>query len=326
MLIFNKIRIYTLNASPVMDTAMNPQRASAYLLLLICVFAWGSVFPLAKEILQAMSGLSLAIWRFVFAAAAIALFIALRRIPLRGLTPVRGLVLLGIGVVGIGGFNFGLFTGLQQTAAINGALIMAMSPLVNALLDAIIRRRWLQRGQTFSLLLACAGVLLVITDGHLLALPVNRGDLWIIAAMLCWSFYTLTAKATAHWLPPLFFTLLTMLGACAALLCASLFSPAAAPLSQLLALPAADLAGVIYIGLFATVFGYLFWNRGVATLGVTSASLFFNLVPVFAALTGLLAGQTINRIQLAGMLIVIAALMAPPLWQQWRQRLLPAKQ
>ena len=57
------------------------------------------------------------------------------------------------------------------------------------------------------------------------------------------------------------------------------------------------LSGVIYIGLFATVIGYLFWFNGVKALGAAKASLFFNFVPVFAALVSLLLGQSLSGIQ-----------------------------
>jgi len=294
---------------------MNRNHTYAYLMLIICVFSWGSVFPVAKEILTSMSGLSLAFWRFVLAVSVITSVLMIRRQPMTGLTPARTSILLLVGVIGIGGFNFGLFTGLRQTAAINGSLIMAMSPLINLLLDALIRRQALKSGQIFSLLMGFAGVLLVITDGDVLSLQINQGDIWIISGMLCWSFYTLAAKATAGWLPPLFFTLLTMAGGCAALLMVVILQQET-PLQQLQSLSAVNLSGVLYIGLFATVFGYLLWNRGIAALGVSTASLFFNLVPVFAALTGLFYGQHINPVQLTGMVIVLTGLMAPALWRR----------
>lgn len=302
---------------------MNRTTVTASLLLLICVMSWGSIFPLGKEILAVMSGLALSVWRFVFAIAALAIYLLIRRSAWPVLSPRRYLILMLIGVVGIAGFNISLFTGLKYTAAINGSLIMALSPLVNSLLDALIKRTRLSRVQLFSLLTGFAGVLLVISAGdpqRLLQLDVNRGDLYILGGMLCWSFYTLAAKATIHWLPPLYFTLLTMLGGSAALILLSSLIAGEAPLTQLLQLPGAELAGVLYIGLFATVFAYLFWNQGVATLGVPSASLFFNLVPVFAALTGLLFGQSLTAVQLSGMLLVCGGLAAPTLLQIIKQR------
>ena len=42
------------------------------LALVVCVAAWGSVFPSAKLVLVDMDGLSLAMWRFLFSVAGLA--------------------------------------------------------------------------------------------------------------------------------------------------------------------------------------------------------------------------------------------------------------
>ena len=50
------------------------------------------------------------------------------------------------------------------------------------------------------------------------------------------------------------------------------------------------------------------------------ASLFFNFVPVFAAITAFAYGQQVTALQVLGMVIVIAGLLIPRLvkWQQQR--------
>lgn len=297
---------------------MNRSVMMAYILLLICVAAWGSVFPLAKEVLDNMSGTALAIWRFVFAIGAIALVLCVSRAKFPAISLQQYGVLFCIGSIGIAGTNVGLFAGLKYTAAINGSLIMALSPLVNSLLDSLLQRTSIKLSQMLSLVVGFAGVVLVISNGDLLALAqleVNKGDVYTLLSMLCWCIYTLSAKVTARWLSPLYFTLLTMISGCVVLIFFSYQSAYEAPLTQLLNLSVGEFAGVLYIGLFATVFSYLFWNHGNAVLGVQTASLFFNLVPVFAVISSLLFGQEITDIQLIGMLIVLSALAGPMLFK-----------
>ena len=89
----------------------------------VITFAWGSVFPIAKIILVHMHDVSLAIWRFVIGIASLALYMGMSNTPWPALTTRRYLVLALIGVIGVGGFNLALFTGLKQTSATNGALI-----------------------------------------------------------------------------------------------------------------------------------------------------------------------------------------------------------
>ncbi|WP_346837124.1 DMT family transporter [Microbulbifer sp. SAOS-129_SWC] len=290
--------------------------AATIAMLTICVFSWGSVFPTAKLVLDHISSPSLVLWRFVIAIASLALYLGLRRQSWPALSTAQYLVLAVIGALGIGGFNLALFAGLRETTATNGALIMALSPLVTSLLAALLARRWPDRTQCFSLAVALCGVVLVITNGELqrlLQLDFNRGDLLIICGMLAWSVYTIASQRVGHWLPTVSFTLVTMIAGGLTLLLYSLARPDVHPWAELRGLAPWDLGVVVYIGLFATVIGYLFWINGVRRLGPAKASLFFNLVPVFAALTALALGQPLTAIQCIGTAIVLFGLTTPML-------------
>ncbi len=286
------------------------------LLLLICVFSWGSVFPIAKQVLLEMSDLALAIWRFVIAIACLGAYLGLRRLSWPRLTLWQYAVVLLIGALGIGGFNLALFAGLRQTSATNGALIMALSPLTTSLISSLLGSHRLSRVQWLGMVLGLAGVLLVITQGHpaqLLRLQINHGDLLVLLAMLTWCGYTLASQAVGRWLPSLPLTLLSMLAGLGALLLTGLLLPGSHPWQGLGQLSGGALLGVFYIGLLSTVLGYLFWLQGIQALGAPKASLYYNLVPVFAALVALALGQPLSQIQLVGMLVVLLGLTAP-LW------------
>ncbi len=301
-------------------------------LLLLSVFGWGSVFPLSKFVLADMSQHALVIWRFSIAAAALLLYLLLQWLagkpqPWPRLHWRQYLWLLTISLIGVGGFNLLLFSGIKQTAATNGALVMALSPLVTALLVALLSRRWLGRGQSFSLLLGLAGVLLVISNGDwhsLQQFAFNQGDLTIIAAMLLWSVYTTASQQATRWLPVLPFTLLSMLAGDLFILLASSVQGNIHPIDELLQLPAASLLALLYIGLVGTVLAYMFFLHDVQQLGPATAALFFNLIPVFAVITALLLGQSVSAVQLTGMSIVLLALTLPQLYQWLRRRTAPS--
>ena len=99
-----------------------------FVCLLICVFSWGSVFPIAKRVLEEMSGESLVFWRFTIAAVTLALYIAFTRQAWPKLSLGQYTVIALVGVIGVGGLNLTLFNGLQHTSAAHGALSMALSP------------------------------------------------------------------------------------------------------------------------------------------------------------------------------------------------------
>ena len=296
------------------------------LALVVCVAAWGSVFPSAKLVLADMDGLSLAMWRLIFSVAGLAAYCLWIKMPLPPLRWWQYAALAVAGMVGVGGFNVWLFIGLTETSAANAALIMALSPLVTTLFANLLAGTLPGRMSLLSLLISLGGVLLVISHGDLALLrhlQVNHGDLYVLAGMLAWSGYTLFAQRVSHWLPPLGFTLLTMMAGMALIVLVNV-QLASRPLWQeLIALPPLSLGLLLYISLFATVLGYLFWNNGIKQLGAARTSLFFNLVPLFAALSSLLLGQHISLLQWVGMLVVLGGLLLPKLVSglgQWRQR------
>lgn len=295
-------------------------------LLLISVFCWGSVFPVSKVVLEHMSQNSLVVWRFSIAAFCLVLYLLFKAERWPKLTMAQYTWAIAISLVGVGGFNLLLFTGVKHTTATNGALVMALSPLVTLLMVCAISRKWISRAQAFSLIIGLAGVLLVITKGSwqaLLQFEFNQGDITIITAMLLWSAYTTASQKMSHWLPVLPFTLISMLSGDAFILAANSLQGDIHPITELLNLSLNELLAMLYIGVFGTVVGYLFFLNGVQKLGSASAALFFNLIPVFAALTAVMMGQEVTAIQLTGMLIVMLGLMLPQLLKMIRQRTEP---
>ena len=286
------------------------RQTTTVLLLILCVFFWGSVFPVAKIILTDMSNVSLAVLRFIISIAGLGIYCLLTREKWPTLTIQHYLALTLLGIIGIGGFNMGLFSGLKTTTPTNGALIMALSPLTTTLLSALMAGKLPALKQGISLLVSLLGVCIVITHGHLsqlVKLQINQGDLYIMAAMLTWCCYTLFSQRMMTVMSPIMFTLITMITGTLALLVICLTSQVS-PMTEMLQLPAFSLILLLYISIFATVLGYLFWINGVKHLGAARTSVFYNLLPVFAALVSYLFGQPLTLDQILGIVVVLAGL------------------
>lgn len=288
----------------------------AVILLIICTFFWGSCFPIGKHALNEVHALTLVFWRFVIAAACLAVYLKASRSRLPDLSIGQWLWVIAVSAVGVGGLNLGLFTGLQYTEATNGSLIMALSPLMTSLIACLMLRKLPTAAQCFSLIVSLTGVLLVITNGHLEALvnmKFNHGDKLVFSGMLAWSFYTYCSQGISRWLPVIPYTFLGMLSGAAVIGLMCLVTPGVHPFSELWNSSWLETTEVVYIGVFGTVAGYLLWLNGVRHLGSSNASLFFNFVPVFAVLTAFLMGQSVTELQLVGIAVVIAGLLLPRL-------------
>ncbi|MEL4428558.1 DMT family transporter [Shewanella mangrovisoli] len=286
----------------------------AVILLIICTFFWGSCFPIGKQVLSEVHALTLVFWRFVIAAACLAVYLKLVRMPKLHLSINQWLWIILVSAVGIGGLNLGLFTGLASTNATNGSLIMALSPLITSLIACVALRTLPSFAQCFSLLVSLTGVLMVITNGHLetlFSMQINHGDKLIFGGMLAWSFYTYFSQGISRWMPVIPYTFIGMLSGAAVIGALCLASPEVHPFAELVNSTALGMAEVVYIGVFGTVAGYLLWLNGVRQLGSANASLFFNFVPIFSVLTSFMLGQAVTELQLLGIIVVIAGLLLP---------------
>lgn len=294
---------------------------NAVLLLLLCTFFWGACFPVGKQALSEVHPFTLVLWRFAIAACCLFVYAKWKNISMPTLTLKQWVWVIGVSIVGVGGLNLGLFTGLAETDASNGALIMALSPLATSLIGSLLQRTLPTRGAVFSLVICLFGVLLVLTNGDLqrvLRFEFNHGDQLIFFGMLCWSLYTYLTQGISRWMPMIPYTLVGMLAGFGVISVVTALSSTVHPIQESLAIDHIILADILFIGVFGTVGGYLLWISGVKQLGAANASLFFNFVPVFAVLTALMFGQNVTALQLLGMAIVIAGLLLPRMvkWQQ----------
>ena len=66
---------------------------------------------------------------------------------------------------------------------------------------------------------------------------------------------------------------------------------------------------LLYVGIFPSFVGYVFWNRGVAEVGPNVAGLFVHLMPAFGAFLGwLLLDERIYAFHLVGIGLILAGI------------------
>ncbi len=77
-----------------------------------------------------------------------------------------------------------------------------------------------------------------------------------------------------------------------------------------IALSADNLMAIAYLGVFASVVAYVFWNRGVGQVGASRAGPFMHLVPVFAAVMAVaFLGEAPRLYPLGGIALIAAGLV-----------------
>lgn len=226
-----------------------------------------------------------------------------RRALWRGLPALLPLAVLGMGVA-----VAPQYIGAQTTSATNIALIFSCSPILVALLEALIWRKPLSALRAAGLGLALGGVLVVLSRGDLQALTrlaFGQGDLWVLLAATGWAFYTVLQKRLTLPAVPDSARLATMmLGGVLAL----------APFAGIEAAAGATppwsdprLAAVLlFLAVVPSLGAYYVYGRLISQAGPATAGLSMFLVPVYAALLAWpLLGETPQLFHAYGFVMIL---------------------
>lgn len=282
----------------------------AYLGVIIATFFWGTNFNAGAYIIAHQPPITASIERFSLATLALLLFFGLRG-QLR-LSTLRNhwLAYLGLGVLGFTLFNLCTFFGLQSTTPINGALILATTPLWTLVFGVIWENEKLNGSRVAGLLAGFIGVVLVITKGQiqtLLRLEISPGDGIILLGSLAWALNMVGTRRLVHNATAIETTSYSMLfGTLALLPLGFIFEN---PLQSLATASLNVHAAVVYLALCGSLLAYLLWFNGLEKIGSVRTAIFFNLAPVFTMLVATLTGTAPNVWQLAGAAWVILGVL-----------------
>lgn len=280
------------------------------LLVTLSTFFWGTNFNAGSIVVSSVSPLTAASERFIIATLAIFVFMIIKDKGNINAFKLNCKPLILLGLCGITGFNLAFFIGLQTTSALNGALIMATSPVTTILISSITEKHRVSLPQTVGMLISLIGVILVISHGdinNILKLHFTRGDLIILLGNLAWATYTVGCRRFISDSTPLQTTAFTMLFGTIGIVVFSFYQSDL--IKEIEEISTYNQIILIYMGLVGSVLAYLFWNVGIKELGAANTSLFFNFVPVFTLLLAFITGTIPNLLQLAGALLVISGVI-----------------
>jgi drug/metabolite transporter (DMT)-like permease len=218
-------------------------------------------------------------------------------------------MLLVLGVLGTGLYQFFMIEGLARTRAGTTALILSSGPAFVALFGRLLGIERITRRGMMGIALSMVGIAFVaLTQPDALTRRATLlGSALVLIGCICWSLFAVLIKPYANRLDGRVVTAITIVGG-------------TVPLS-LLALPALDRTAwdelslatwgaIVYAGLASMVIAYLFWNRGVRLLGPTRTAAFGNLQPIFAlAAARVILGEKPGVWQLVGALGIIAGVL-----------------
>ena len=284
----------------------------AWFLLAATTLFWGGNFVLGRAVAADIPPIALAWWRWVLAMAVIMPFAA------RGLWQVRAVLwrhkgyLLLVSVLSVSVFNTFVYLGLQTSTATNALLLLSSGPVMILIFSWALFGERVSTQQVLGILLSLVGVVVIVTEGHPLALQVllqgGTGNLWILAAVIAWALYSvLLRKRPAELNGTVFFALTAVVGW---IVLSPFFFYEHFVQERTMVFNTTALISVGYVGFFASVLAFLFWNRGIQMLGANRASNSIHLIPVWGlVLASIFLGERLVGFHWLGMGLIIAGIL-----------------
>ncbi len=192
--------------------------------------------------------------------------------------------MMGLGMLGFGGYQLLWTLGLTRITAGDSALIIAVAPVLTALLAAVVGLDRLTPPKLVGALLAFAGVAVVIAAGHELSLGASLlGDALTLGAAVVWAVYTVAATGMLRTMEPLVLTAWAVLGGALVLLPLGAWDVATSPPPEL---TPAVVAAILYAGALAAGIANVFLFHAIRVVGPTRVGASQFLVPFGAVLLG----------------------------------------
>lgn len=215
-----------------------------------------------------------------------------------------------LGLFGIVGYHSLFFAALNHTSVGNTAVINAFNPAVTAVMAALFIRERLSWVNYGGVIIALAGVILVVTRGRVGSLiegNVNLGDLLMLAAVTSWAIYALVVKKLSQTYNSLALTFHAALFSLPMLVILSLIEH---PFGRIMAMSSTVYWAVLYMGIVASGIGYLLYNLSIRRIGPTkTSSMVYSIVPVTVAmLAAVFFGEPITVVMAASIVLVIVGL------------------
>ena len=294
-----------------------PRFAPIELLLLLMTVIWGTNYAIVKHAFleiepQAFNAIRMIVASSVF----LVMMLAVRQHRRPGAPDAAGIFytphamtrqelvrLAALGIVGQSLYQYLFIGGLARTSVANSAVIAAAAPVMIALVSGFIGEERIGRTHWVGAALSLVGIYIVVGPGVRIGGSSTYGDLLMLAAMGCWSAYTLGARPLMARHSPVAVSGISMAVGTAFYVPAVAGHVARQHWSDVSAM---TWVALVYSAVFSLSLSYTIWYAGVREIGSARTSVYSNLVPVVAMVSAVLfLGEPVSARKIAGAAAVL---------------------
>lgn len=280
------------------------------LLLLVMILIWGSNFSIVKVALRDFPEIPFNAMRMVVATIVFLVVLRLTRDDERPRTVItrRDWVQLALlGAVGTFLYQFCFVGSVRRTSVANGSLIIGTSPIVISLMSAIAGHERIRPLRWLGVVMSMFGLYLVVGRGVNFSAQTFRGDLLMMAGVLCWATYSVASQPILKRHSPLVVIGLTFSigGAMYALVMTPILWT-----FEWSTVSAFSWFLMVSSAVLALNLSYWIWYTGLKKLGGSRTSMYSYLTPIVAMIVAAIwLGEPITGNQIAGASAIFGGLL-----------------
>ena len=284
---------------------------TAYIFLILATLFWSGNFIVGKAAsLFEIPPFTLNFYRWTFAWLILAPFTLKEIIKKKSYILNNIKLILILGITSITVFNSIVYYSLNFTQVISGVLMISTIPVMIIFFCWVFKIEKTNFYQILGVLFSLMGVVVIVTNADvnkLLNLNFNKGDLWMVVAMLSWAMYSALLRKKKFKLSQISL-LQTIISAGLILLLPAYLIEMALGYRVNIHLP--FILTLTYVVLFPGLASFFFWIKGISIIGSNRSGIFLHLMPIFSTIMAMLIfKEKFMTFHLIGAILIITGII-----------------
>ncbi|MDU2064679.1 MAG: DMT family transporter [Sporomusaceae bacterium] len=278
----------------------NGSRLMGLSAILCTVALWGLSFISIKVTVAVIPPMTLALFRFSIASV-ILLFLLKKMEPGTNLSRKDIPLMILSGLLGVAVFNNFQNIGIKMTTASAASMIIAAIPILTVLGEFLVFKTRLSWIKIISVILSIVGVYCIVASSQQTSQEDFLGDLFMLGAAVAWVVYTLITRPLSSKYSQLAVVTYQIFFGTLALIPFAFFET-----WEWNFIDSSIILHLIYLGVFCSALANYLYVYAMALLGVSSVSLFINLIPVISAIGGFtILHEPMSKVQILGGTVIL---------------------
>ena len=261
----------------------------AYIFLIFATLFWSGNFIVGKAAsFFEIPPFTLNFYRWIFAWLILAPFTLKEIFKKKNYILKNIKLILILGITSITVFNSIVYYSLNFTQVISGVLMISTIPVMIIFFSWIFKIEKTNFYQILGVIFSLFGVVIIVTKADLdklLNLNFNKGDLWMVVAMLSWAMYSALLRKKKFELSQISL-LQTIISAGLILLLPAYLIEMSLGYRLNIHLP--FILTLSYVVLFPGLASFFFWIKGISIIGSNRSGIFLHLMPIFSTIMAIL--------------------------------------